>query len=92
MHFEKPYLMTSTTKVNAVKNFNLRSEKDWEKLLLVNLHLHPRQTSLSGEGSKETLLTNIRHVTKFWACPHYQEQKVENVCGCHHKEEDFHSL
>lgn len=92
MYFEKPYLMTSTTKVNAVKNFNLRSEKDWEKLLLANLHLDLGKGSLFGEESKEIFLTNIRHVTKFWACPHYQEQKVENVCGCHHKEEDFHSL
>lgn len=47
MYFEKPYLMTSTTKVNAVKNFNLRSEKDWEKLL-ANLPLHLGEASLFG--------------------------------------------
>lgn len=91
MFSEKPYLMTSTTKVNAVKNFNLRSDKDWEKLLLENLHLHLGEDSLLREEAKE-ILTNIRHVTKFWTCSHYQEQKVENICGCHHKEEDFHSL
>lgn len=28
LHTIKPYLITSTTKVNAVKNFNLRSEKE----------------------------------------------------------------
>lgn len=91
MFSEKPYLMTSTTKVNAVKNFNLRSDKDWEKLLLENLHLHLREDSLLREEPKG-ILTNIRHVTEFWTCSHYQEQKVENICGCHHKEEDFHSL
>lgn len=45
--------MTSTTKVNAVKNFNLRSEKDWEKLLSVNLHLHLGEASLFGKNQKK---------------------------------------
>lgn len=53
MYFEKPYLMTSTTKVNAVKNFNLRSEKDWEKLLSVNLHLHLGEAGLFGKNQKK---------------------------------------
>lgn len=34
MYFEKPYLMTSTTKVNAVKNFNLRSEKKLRRVVI----------------------------------------------------------
>lgn len=40
----------------------------------------------------KTELTNIGHITKFWAGPDYQEQKVQDVYSCYHKEEDFHSL
>lgn len=45
--------MTSTTKVNAVKNFNLRSGKDWEKWL-ANLHLQLGGASFEEEESKNT--------------------------------------
>lgn len=37
-------------------------------------------------------LTHIRHVTKLRACPHYQEQEVQNVQSGYHHEENLHAL
>lgn len=179
LHTIKPYLITSTTKVNAVKNFNLRSEKEgdipiskvhltseserqkddtqsdpWAGPLPCMLHAcstvagadhtqwSPTQwfqtkdpKSCALPWSRTVLLmvliglwqfsqpcgffpncqsflrhlmafwgqrllpmrlrealTHVRHVTKLRACPHYQEQEVQNVQGGYHHEENLHAL